>query len=221
MASPLSTFATIVLNTSYFGPCSANNASASRSTKCNIASTPILGPLIFEKADRDRKTGDLVYAFCSSLRIASKRCRQSYLATNNIKYTRNRRDGPFLLNRVHLCYSWILLSVPAGGGSGRERCMCAIGRLLDDAATCFFNWSGFISATRGFCSRYLRAAGVDASVVCGRSEGFWTTPRRASSIGQGSSPLLGLCSRGRAPSSSPTCDGPAFGGPCAPPPSVS
>ena len=25
--------------------------------------------------------------------------------------------------------------------------MCAIGRLLDDAATCFANWSGFISAT--------------------------------------------------------------------------
>ena len=37
--------------------------------------------------------------------------------------------------------------------------------------------------------RYLRAAGVDASVVCARSEGFWTTPRRASLIGLRSFPL--------------------------------
>ena len=48
-----------------------------------------------------------------------------------------------------------------------------------------------MSFLNGFCSRYLRAAGVDASVVCTRSEGFWTTPRRALLIGQGSSPLLG------------------------------
>jgi len=120
---------------------------------------------------------------------------------HNIKYTRNRRDEPILLNRVHLCYSWFLLSVPAGGGSGpsgRERCMCAIGRLLDDAATCFANWSGFISATGVYSSRrfvnwpsrYLRAAGVDASVACARSEGCWTTPRRASLILLRSSSLL-------------------------------
>ena len=47
----------------------------------------------------------------------------------------------------HVGEDWILLSVPAGGGSGRERCMYAIGRLLDDAATCFFNWSSVMSAT--------------------------------------------------------------------------
>ena len=34
----------------------------------------------------------------------------------------------------HVGEDWTLLPVPAGGGSGRERCVCAIGRLLDDAA---------------------------------------------------------------------------------------
>ena len=54
--------------------------------------------------------------------------------------------------------------------------------------------AGVMSFLNGFCSRYLRAAGVDASVACARSEGFWTTPRRALLIGQRSSPLLGRSS---------------------------
>ena len=34
---------------------------------------------------------------------------------------------------------------------------------------------------------------MDASVECARSQGYWTTPRRASSIGLRSCPLLGRC----------------------------
>ena len=46
----------------------------------------------------------------------------------------------------HLGEERAFLAVPAGGGSGRERCACAIGRLLDDAATCSVNWSAVIAA---------------------------------------------------------------------------
>jgi len=59
-----------------------------------------------------------------------------------------------------------------------------------------------VSPSRTFCGTW--AAGVDASVVCAQSEGFWSTPRRAFLIAHRSSPVLlrtspfGLCSVHRA-----------------------
>ena len=69
-----------------------------------------------------------------------------------------------------------------------------------------------MSFLNGFFSRYLRAAGVDASVVRARSEGFWSTPRRAFLIAHRSSPVLlrtlpYLCSVHRACKCTVTCAG--------------
>ena len=59
-----------------------------------------------------------------------------------------------------------------------------------DTASRFKRSSLDMSERIGRFFRYLRAAGVDASVVCARSEGFWSTPRRAFLIAHRSSPVL-------------------------------
>ena len=69
--------------------------------------------------------------------------------------------------------------------------MCAITRLLDDAATCFLNWSSVMSATGtlyfALCSSRLQMYGNNAPAVADaethacccssfKSSGFWPQP---------------------------------------------
>ena len=61
-------------------------------------------------------------------------------------------------------------------------------------------WRFFRRACGSSCRNDSRGADMDASVACARSEGFWTTPRRALLIGPHPCPLLmdsalGTCGR--------------------------
>ena len=61
--------------------------------------------------------------------------------------------------------------------------MCAITRLLDDAATCFLNWSSVMSATWtlyfALCSSRLQMYGNNAPAVAGAETHFccWDSVR--------------------------------------------